>query len=179
MWRGIVSACGAFFELCRAEEVKCRVSPDRIVEPVDIAAQEQDLSRSSPSLDDTVTPQSASSSPPAAFSQIQTRINEPNKPAAKEAERKNLSRSPRSLNDAATPQSASSSPPAVSSQVQTRINEGASPAQPAAIGVITPGARIASDGETERKDVSRSPPSLDDTPQSASSSPAAVFQVQR
>src|SRR4051794_26110308 len=33
----IVSACGAFFELCRAEEVKRRVSPGRIVEPVDIA----------------------------------------------------------------------------------------------------------------------------------------------
>src|SRR4051794_20269244 len=37
MWRGIVSVYGAFFELCRAEEVKRRVSPGRIVEPVDIA----------------------------------------------------------------------------------------------------------------------------------------------
>jgi hypothetical protein len=36
MWRGIVSVRGAFFELCRAEEVKRRVSPGRIV-PVDIA----------------------------------------------------------------------------------------------------------------------------------------------
>jgi hypothetical protein len=42
----------------------------------------KDLSRSPPSLDDTVTPQSASSSP------LAPRINEPNKPAAKEAERK-------------------------------------------------------------------------------------------
>ena len=66
----------------------------------------------------------------------------------------------------------------MSSRVQTRSNEGASPAQPAAIGVTTPAARVTSDGQTERKDLSRSPPSLNDAPQSASSSPAAVSQVQ-
>src|SRR4051794_23887086 len=110
-----------------------------------------------------------------------------------QTERKDVSRSPPSINDAISPPISSSSPPAASSRVQMPINEpnkptadsataivagrsANAPAQPAAIDVTTPAPQGISDKEPERKDLSRSPPSLDDavTPQSASSSPAAV-----
>src|SRR3954471_3047772 len=110
-----------------------------------------------------------------------------------QTERKDVSRSPPSINDAISPPISSSSPPAASSRVQMPINEpnkstadsataivagrsANTPAQPAASDVTTPAPQGISDKEPERKDLSRSPPSLDDaiTPQSASSSPAAV-----
>ena len=60
-------------------------SPYGVLDTGTWQGERKHLSRSPPSLDDSISPPIASSFPPAESSRVQTPINEPNKPAADSA----------------------------------------------------------------------------------------------